>query len=64
VGSLKSGEDWFCFVEQPLSKYTSISVEVLILRCCKNRFFQNTSVFSKNCVFLFLFEVKLHESDG
>ena len=32
AGSLKSGENWFRFVKQAISKYTSICVEVLILR--------------------------------
>ena len=37
---LKSGENWFRFVEQPLSKYKSISIEALILRRRHKRFFQ------------------------
>jgi hypothetical protein len=36
---LISGEDWFRFVEQPISKYLSISVKVLILRRRHERFF-------------------------
>jgi hypothetical protein len=37
---LISGENWFCFVKQPIGKYQSISVEVLILRRRHQRLFQ------------------------
>jgi hypothetical protein len=40
AGSLKSSENWVCFVKQPIGKYQSISVEVLILRRRHQRLFQ------------------------